>query len=604
LDNIPLEERNMRIWLAVLSLIFILDGCSDDPSDTGQGGGIPRNGDADGSEFITSQRIIYSDGLHSENTEMIRLGDRILLCFRGGEEGQTGSARARIMVFESTDNGESFSQISEVSMPDDPNDPDDDRDIRDPKFVQLGNTLFMYAISRVPGFKYRDLFGEAWTVRSESTDGGHTWTTPVKTLTDPSGRLAQLLGFEETYWGFWRLMKREYEEAGHDKVTVYATAYDDGDISVGLFASEDGRNWRKAGIIYSGWQDVPSEAELQFFGDNNEKAVALVRMDNQGNLPDGQPAICTSSAPFHAWECGRRIEQRMDGPTWVVLREGSQVRNFVFARKHLPCTYKRTTAYELRGDLTNPSAPVEVCEIQDLASSGDTAYTALVPIRGDKYLLSWYTSPVDQELAWLEGQFSPSDVWLADVDFSQAPTECVPPVPESLCEPATLPAGTELFDVTGRHFLSMAPVIWPSEPVYFTADVAVDDSTLDFTLQALERAAYVDEGLAVPVGDPWTVANVPIEADGSFTVVFGSRSLPAAAYPVIDETIPLSLEDFVLTGKTTSADSFCGGIEGYVQVLPLPFEILKADVILLYGSKFGATRITGPALPEPVSSCP
>jgi hypothetical protein len=32
-------------------------------------------------------------------------------------------------------------------------------------------------------------------------------------------------------------------------------------------------------------------------------------------------------------------------------------------------------------------------------------------------------------------------------------------------------------------------------------------------------------------------------------------------------------------------------------------QILIADVILLYGSKFGATRITGSTLPEPVSSC-
>ncbi len=593
--------RILYVYVALVS-VFALAACSDEAP---EGETLPENGGPEGSAFITNQRIIFSDGLHSENTEMIRLGDRILLCFRGGEEGQTGSARARIMVFESLDEGETFSLISEVTMPDDPDDPDDDRDIRDPKFVQLGDTLFMYAISRVPGFKYRDLFGEAWTVRAESTDGGTTWTTPVKTLTDPSGLLARLLGFDETYWGFWRLMKREYEEDGEEKVTVYATAYDDGDINVGLFASEDGRNWRKVTHIYTGWEDVPSEAELQFFGENNEKAVALIRMDNQGNLTDGQTAICTSSAPFRAWECGRRIEQRLDGPTWVVLREGARVRNFVFARKHLPCTFKRTTAYELRGDLTDPDANIEVCEIQDVASSGDTAYTALVPLSGDEYLLSWYSSPVDQELAWLEGQFSPSDIWLADVDFSEAPTECVPPEPESRCEPAMLPEGTEVFDVSGRHLLAMSPVIWPSEPVYFTAEVLVNGSTsVDFTLQPLERAAYVEGGTAVPVGDAWSVRGVPIEADGSFTVDFGSRSLPAAAYPVIDETIPLSLEDFVLTAKTTSPDSFCGGIEGYVQVLPLPLEILKSDIILIYGSRFGATRITGPGLPEPVGRCP
>jgi hypothetical protein len=565
---------------------------------------VKQPGGTDGSGFITDERIIFSDGLHSENTEMIKLGDRILLCFRGGEEGQTGSARARIMIFESTDNGQTFTKISEVAMPDDPDDPEDDRDIRDPKFVQMGDKLYMYAISRVPGFKYRDLYGEAWTVRAESTDGGHTWTTPVKTLADRPGLFQLVLGLDETYWGVWRLMKREYEVAGQNKVTLYATAYDDGDISVGLFESKDGVNWRKTGIIYTGWKDVPSEAELQFFGENKEKAVALVRMDNQGNLTDGQTAICTSKAPFTTWECGRRIEQRLDGPTWVVLREGRRVRNFVFARKHLPCTFKRTTAYELRGDLTDPNAPVQVCEIEDLASSGDTAYTALVPLDGDRHLLSWYTSPVDQELAWLEGQFSPSDIWLADVDFSKAPSQCVPPEPERQCEAAPLPPGTEVFDISGQHFLSMAPVIWPSNPVFFTAEVVVNGSTLDFSLHPLERESYVEEGIAVPVGDAWTVKNVEIAPDGTFAVHFGSRSMPAATYPVIDETLPLRLKDFQLTGKMTSPDSFCGGIEGYVHVLPYPGEMFKSDVVLLYGSRFGAVRIAEDKLPVPVSSCP
>src|SRR4029434_8128356 len=96
-------------------------------------------------------------------------------------------------------------------------------------------------------------------------------------------------------------------------------------------------------------------------------------------LADGQTAICTSHDPFVTWECGRRIEQRLDGPTWIVRRAHGRVRSFVFARKHLPCTFKRTAIYELRGDLTDPGAAIEVCEIQELKSSGDTAYTSLAP---------------------------------------------------------------------------------------------------------------------------------------------------------------------------------------------------------------------------------
>jgi hypothetical protein len=361
---------------------------------------------------------------------------------------------------------------------------------------------------------------------------------------------------------------------------------------VGLFKYDDGITWKKHSIIISAYNDVPSEAELQFFGDNNEKAVALVRLDNQGVLEDGQTAICTSSDPFLIWECGRRIEQRLDGPTWVVYRDGDRARNFVFARKHLPCTFKRTAIYELRGNLTDPSAPIEVCEIQEVKSSGDTAYTSLVPLTGSHYLLAWYSSPVDQEPAWLEGQFSPSDIWLATVDFSKVPNGCIAPEPKRPCQPPPLPPGTTVFDVTGQFLVTLAPVIWPTQPLFFSANVTLKGPLLDLVLQPL------DPTTKGPVGPPWKTGYVLIEADGSFTVDLGTRVLPSEAYPVLDSPIPLLLRRFTLTGKTTSKDAFCGVVDGYVQLLPT-----ESDKVFLAGSTFGATRITGGTLPEPVSSC-
>ncbi len=563
----------MRKWLSVVAVALMAAGCGE--SD--------QISQAPSPAFVSDQRIIYSDGLHNENTEMIKLGDRILLAFRGGETGQTGSNKARIKIFESLDNGRTFAPVSEVDGPDDPKSPAG-RDIRDPKFVTMGDALFLYDISRVPGFAYRDLFGEAWTVRAQSTDAGHTWTRPVKTYADvgPLG---------ETFWGFWRFTKRRYQASGEAKETLFATGYNDGDTTVDLFASDDGVTWQKRAVILSHYDDVPSEAELQFFGANNETAVALVRLDDQGVLEDGQTAICTSSDPFVNWECGRRIEQRLDGPTWVVRTDASGIRNFVFARKHLPCTFKRTAIYELRGDLTDPSAAIEVCEIQEVKSSGDTAYTALVPISQDESLLSWYSSPVDQEPPWLEGQFSPSDIWLATVNFSQAPAACVHPPPKQACAPPPLPPGTQVFDVSGQHLLTLAPVIWPARPLFFTADVSMTGGSLDMTLQPL------DPTTKAPVGPAWDVTAVPIAADGSFTVTFGTRTLPGAAYPLINDPF-LLLQGFALTGKTTSPDTFCGHVTGTANVLGH-----KSDIIHLDGSTFGAARITGATLPAPVASC-
>ena len=130
--------------------------------------GAARDSGAAPAGFATHQRIIYSDGLHNENTEMMRLHGRTLLVFRGGEEGQIGSARARINIFESRDRGRTFALLSEVNA----NDLPGDRDIRDPKLVRMGGRLFLYAISRLPGFHYRDLGGRAWTVRAESVRDG------------------------------------------------------------------------------------------------------------------------------------------------------------------------------------------------------------------------------------------------------------------------------------------------------------------------------------------------------------------------------------------------------------------------------------------------
>jgi len=380
---------------------------------------------------------------------------------------------------------------------------------------------------------------------------------------------------------------------GRPRETLYMTAYNDGDTQVALFRSEDGVAWTKVGLILSHYDDVHSEAELQFFGENHETAVSLIRLDNQGNLTAGQTAVCTASAPFETWECGRRFEQRIDGPTWVVRRDGDRVRNFVFARKHLACTFKRTAAYEILGDLTDPLAEIRVCEIQELASSGDTAYTALVPLDADRSLLSWYSSPVDQELPWLEGQFSPSDIWFAEVDFRRAPGTCTPAKEDRVCVPPPLPPGNEVYDVTGRHLLAMGPVIWPSEPLLFLADARVAGARFDLTLQPLEPVNLE------PVGDPWSATGVPIEADGSFAAAFPAVTLASEAYPILDAPIPLNLRDLVLRGKTTSPDSFCGTVEGRVQLLFPP-----SDRIQLEGSTFGAVRAAGGSLPAPVSSCP
>jgi len=198
-----------------------------------------------------------------------------------------------------------------------------------------------------------------------------------------------------------------------------------------------------------------------------------------------------------------------------------------------------------------------------------------------------------QELPWFEGISSPSDIWLADVDFRRAPAGCTHPAPERACEVPPLPADTEAFDVTGAHLFTLAPVIWPAQVLSFRADAQVHDMLLDLALQPLDAVS----GSAV--GSPWTATDVPISPDGGFIADFGTRSVPPAAYPLLNDPF-LTVNEFVLRGATISNDSFCGSITGYAQV----YGTDPSDRIRLEGSTFGTARIVGETLPAPVSTCP
>ena len=332
--------------------------------------------------FVSNQRIAYTDGLHNENTDLVAWNDELWLVFRGGETAQTGSPIARLKVFRSADGGDRFDLAAEIFVP--------DRDIRDPKFVVEDGALVIYAISRVPGGHVRDAGGLAWTVRTQSRDGVK-WSDPVRI-------------FDET-WGFWRFVR-------HGDAW-YATGYNDGDVQVGFFRSVDGVSWQKVSLIYDSDPDVPSEAELQFLGDT---AVSLVRLDNGKTLLDeGHTAICVAQPPYAAWDCGRMLDKRLDGPNWF-SHDGRQI---VIARKHLPDGRKRTAIYELKGDLANPAARIDLLELAELQSAGDTSYVGVASLGGDQYLVSWYSSDVPSDPIWMVGMFSPSDIWLAWLDFGK-----------------------------------------------------------------------------------------------------------------------------------------------------------------------------------------
>jgi len=62
----------------------------------------------------------------------------------------------------------------------------------------------------------------------------------------------------------WRFTKRESLENGKDRETIYSTAYNGGDICLGLFKSDDDVNWERPAIVMRSYDGVPSNSARDF----------------------------------------------------------------------------------------------------------------------------------------------------------------------------------------------------------------------------------------------------------------------------------------------------------------------------------------------------
>ena len=539
---------------------------------------------------IQDVAVVYQNGdEHAENVELHLLPSRkMLLAFRAGGTGQaeTGTARIRVFHFDPRSHGGTLA--SEVFPA--PSDPV--RGIRDPKLFEWDGALRLGAISRVAGFPIRDLLADTQTVVATSHDGGESFDTPAPVrfrLTDAR-------------WGLWRYVG--WRSPFGTRI-LYATGYDDGDQEAAYFGSVDGgRSFVKLGSMVKAPGLVPSEAELNFLGKDQTIAVSLVRLDNQGLLEDGQTAVCVKRGSwlgfFGDFDCSRRLEQRLDGPSRVFEVDG---RTFVVARKHLSCTRKRTALYELRGDLSDPRSPIHLFEVAELPSNGDTAYAAIAPIPGQsrRFAVAWYSTPLGADIPWLPAQFGPTWILAATLDFSRYdPAIAVPAGADAHCPAAPLPPASAA-DVEGPFLVSVGPAFFPDLPAVFVAQATTSGGALTLGLQAVDQNALIGSGAVVPVGAPF-VGSGAVGADGRFSIDFGDPVIPFAAYPLGTAGdggagITFLLHGFRLDGVTTSGDGFCGNVSGDVLVQG-PGLIPPNTRLLFEGSTFSADRA------QVVTRCP
>jgi hypothetical protein len=164
------------------------------------------------------------------------------------------------------------------------------------------------------------------------------------------------------------------------------------------------------------------ETEIQFLPEGGLIATARLEYgsfaDGAFGDPRGATLIAVSEPPYGTWtELTQSRVTRLDGPylftyhdrTYAVGRYQPDLghsgpltaQGSVLARK-------RTALFEVRRD--------GLAYLTDLPSAGDTSYVGLV-VDGDTAYVSYYTSAIQHDYAWLLGMLSPSQVRMAKVDL-------------------------------------------------------------------------------------------------------------------------------------------------------------------------------------------
>lgn len=157
-------------------------------------------------------------------------------------------------------------------------------------------------------------------------------------------------------------------------------------------------------------------------------------------------------------------------------------------------------------------------------------------------------------------------------------------------------------DLDGEFLLGIVAGIFPDAPIRFITTVDFTPSggggtagTADFSFQAINAAVCVPGQGGFPVNAPPLVANdVPINADGTFTIEFIGQTLPGPSNPVPVTGIQCTdlTANITVNGTIVSADVTCGTVE--TPLLPLTFGAIRIP----------PGTIGDANLPPPLTACP
>ncbi len=336
-------------------------------------------------EIVVETWAITDDDAHNSNTDMIAWNGMYYVSYVSSP-WHFGNDDSVMHVKRSGDKGRAWEQVATFNPP--------GEDIRDPKFAIIADKLFLYAL------KNTSFIAEPYISVYSITTDGLTWT-PFETIPGLDG------------WLFWRPKTR-------DGVTFYNSPYWYEHGKTILVKSTDGIHWQTVSTINEGERN--DETEIEFMPDGRLLATGRLEYDEKVDAifgdARGSTLITVSEPPYTSWtELTQSLVTRLDGP-YLFTYNG----RIYAAGRHQPdlgrsglltaqgscLSRKRTALYEVR--------ETGLAYLTDLPSNGDTSYVGLA-LEGDSAYLTYYTSPINHDFAWLMGMLSPSEIRMAKVDL-------------------------------------------------------------------------------------------------------------------------------------------------------------------------------------------
>jgi hypothetical protein len=335
---------------------------------------------------------IANDGMHNSNTDMITWNGETYIAYISSPYHFSSEA-STLHIKHSSDLGHTWVEDSTFNP--------EQNDIRDPKFAVIGDRLFLYALDN-------NAFNpEPYQTVYSYTENGKDWSS-LEILPGVDG------------WLFWRPKTQ-------DGKTFYNSAYWYQHDKAVLLKSTDGINWEIVSTINEGERN--DETEIVFLPDRSLLATARLEYDESwadGALGDvrGATLITVSMPPYTEWrEMTQSKITRLDGPylfmyhdrVYAVGRYQPDLgRSGPLTAQGSCLARKRTAIFEIRED--------GIAYITDLPSAGDTSYVGLI-IDGDYAYVSYYTSPIEKDYAWIMGMFLPTSVRMAKIDLQAMEVE-------------------------------------------------------------------------------------------------------------------------------------------------------------------------------------